>query len=335
MAPQKGQRNAGKVIKKACGFQDLCIAKIPNPKYVIVAEIGLLSLKDLEFLTALARRKHFARAAEDCGVSQPAFSMRIRKIEENLGTAVVKRSNRFQGFTTEGESLLRHAYEILNGLKIMEQDIKAARGVVSGNVSIGVIPTAVIYAARAIKRLRHLHPSVTVSLKTVPSLAIHHGVDNGQFDVGITYGEDLASDLLQIEPLYQERYLLLAPEHLINGKQTSISWREAAELPLCLLEPEMQNRRIIDKVFGDLGLAPEIVTESSGFLASISLASEGMAATIIPEQLASIFGEISSAVALKLIDPELAKPVCLISRSRHLNLPIVNALQAVCSDHNF
>ena len=62
----------------------------------------MISLRDLEFLSALARHRHFARAAEECGVSQPAFSMRIRKMEERLGTSVVTRGNRFSRFHPGG-----------------------------------------------------------------------------------------------------------------------------------------------------------------------------------------------------------------------------------------
>ena len=68
----------------------------------------MLDLRDLECLSALARHKHFARAAEDCGMSQPAFSMRIRNLEERLETQIVRRGNRFQGLTAEGELVLAH-----------------------------------------------------------------------------------------------------------------------------------------------------------------------------------------------------------------------------------
>lgn len=291
----------------------------------------VISLKDLEFLTALARRKHFARAAEDCGVSQPAFSMRIRRIEESLGLEIVKRGNRFQGFTAEGQSLLRHAYKIVDDLKVMEQDILSAKGQISGAVTVGVIPTAVVYAAQAIKQLQSAHPGIRITLQTATALAIQQGVDSGEFEAGFTYGEGLSHDLLRVDELYQESYVLLAPSAFVPHASNRITWSDAAELPLCLLEQDMQNRRIIDKMFADLGLVPEVMTTSSGFLASIVLASEGMTATIIPDRLVTLFDKVSGIVALRLVEPELAKPVCLISRRRELSLPAVDALRSVCS----
>ncbi|MEL7090536.1 MAG: LysR family transcriptional regulator [Pseudomonadota bacterium] len=286
----------------------------------------------MEFLTALARRKHFARAAEDCGVSQPAFSMRLRKIEEGLGVALVKRGNRFQGFTSEGEAMLRHAHKIMDDLKIMEQDIRSATGEITGSLSVGIIPTAVIYAARAINRLRVRHPGITARLHTASSLAVQQGVDSGQFDAGFTYGEGLTTHLHQIDPVYDERYLLLVPDQMRPDANDTITWEQAAELPLCLLEPTMQNRRIIDKVFRDQGLAPQIIAASSGFLASVVLAGEGAAATIVPEHMVDLFGPMSGVQALKLVEPALDMQVCLFTRSRDLTLPTVDALRRVCRD---
>ncbi|MEV8468858.1 LysR family transcriptional regulator [Fluviibacterium sp. DFM31] len=284
----------------------------------------------MEILTALARRKHFARAAEECGVSQPAFSMRLRKIENGLGVALVKRGNRFQGFTSEGEALLRHAHKIMHDLKVMEQDIKSARGEISGPLSVGVIPTAVTYAARAIKRLQSRHPEIVVTLHTATSFAIQQGVDNGTFEAGFTYGEGLAGNLLQIDPVYEERYLLLAPKKLMSMEGDTVTWAQAAELPLCLLEPDMQNRRIIDKVFGDQGLAPNVIAATSGFLASIVLAVDGAAATIVPEQVAAVFPPMEEIAALTLVKPQLEMSVCLFTRARELSLPTVDALRSVC-----
>lgn len=289
------------------------------------------SLRDIEFLIALARRKHFARAAKDCGVSQPAFSMRLRNIEESLGVTLVKRSNRFEGFTTEGEAMLLHAHKIMDDLKVMEQDIRSAHGEITGTLSVGAIPTAVIYAARAIKQLQGHHPDLRVTLHTATALAIQEGVDNGQLEAGFTYGEGLTRNLYRVDPLYRERYLLLAHKKMLQGKRETITWAQAAELPLCLLEPEMQNRRIIDQVFRDQGLTPKVIMESSGFMASIVLADEAATATIVPEHLAKVFVRMADIAVLELVEPVLEIPVCLFTRAREIGLPAVNALRAACT----
>lgn len=294
-----------------------------------VTEIKLISLRDLEFLSSLARRKHFARAAEDCGVSQPAFSMRIRKLEDKLDAAIVKRGNRFQGFTDEGEALVRHARKIVDDVKILEQEFRSARGDVTGKLALGVVPTAVIFAARTAKLMRQKNPGVRISIQTATSLAIQQGLENGLYDAGISYSEGVSGDLLRVDELYQETYLLLAPEHLTPRSKGKVTWSEAAEMPLSLLEPGMQNRRILDKVFGDLGVVPEVVSETSGFMASMTLAAEGMSATVVPTTVIEAFGTPKGTVALPLIEPMLATDLSLVTPLREPSLPTVYALRRV------
>ncbi|MEI4235000.1 LysR family transcriptional regulator [Roseovarius sp. D22-M7] len=289
----------------------------------------MISLRELEFLASLARRKHFARAAEECGVSQPAFSMRIRKLEEKLDTPIVKRGNRFQGFTAEGDALVRHARKIVGDVKILEQEFRSAKGEITGKLVLAAIPTAVIFAARAVKALRAKHPGVKVSIQTATSLAIQQGLENGLFEAGITYGEGVSRDLLRVEDLYSETYTLLTPTHLAPRVTGEVTWAEAAQLPLTLLEPGMQNRRILDKVFDDLGLLPNVTVETSGFMAAMVLAAEGMSATVVPNHLIEAFGQPGGTVALPLVAPVLEKKVAIVTPLRDPGLPVVDALRRV------
>jgi DNA-binding transcriptional LysR family regulator len=287
----------------------------------------VISLRELEFLASLARRKHFARAAEECGVSQPAFSMGIRKLEEKLDTPIVKRGNRFQGFTTEGDALVRHARKIVDDVKILEQEFRSAKGEIAGKLVLAVVPTAVVFAARAVRTLRTTHPGVKVSIQTATSLAIQQGLESGLFDAGITYEEGVSRDLLRVEDLYTETYTLLAPGHLAPRRTGEVTWAEAAQLPMTLLEPGMQNRRILDKVFDDLGLIPRVDVETSGFIAAMVLASEGLSATVVPRHLIEALGQPEGTVALPLIDPVLDKNVTIVTPRRDPSLPTVDALR--------
>ncbi|MBO9395150.1 LysR family transcriptional regulator [Shimia sp. R9_2] len=289
----------------------------------------MISLKDLEFLTSLARHGHFARAAEECGVSQPAFSMRIRKLEERLNAAIVKRGNRFQGFTPEGEALMRHARKIMDGMKLLEEEFRSAGGEVTGQLSLAVIPTAVGFAAQAVGQLRAAHPAITVRLQTASSLTIQQGLEKRVFDAGITYGEGVSPEMMRVEPLYEERYVLVAPKALAPRKTGTATWAEAAELPLSLLEPSMQNRRILDLVFRDVGVVPSVVAETGEFTSSLLMAANGVAATVIPEGLLHSLGEMQDIVALPLGDPAVEKDVSLVTPHRLPGLSTVEALRNV------
>ena len=289
----------------------------------------MLDLKDLDCLLALTLHRHFARAAEHCGMSQPAFSMRIRNLEDRLGTQIVKRGNRFQGLTEAGETVVSHARGILDGVRALEEEMLAAKGEIVGTLSIGAIPTTSAYAALAAHRLCKQHPGIRTRIDTATSLLVQQGVDEGRFDAGLTYIEGVATDLLKVEPLYDEEYVLFAPLSLVKEKAEGICWSEAATLPLILLEREMQNRRLIDEIFSDIGTPPKVVAETSGFIAAITMAREGMGATILPRVMVETLGKLDNTLLMPLIEPTIAKPVGLITPKRAQSIPVVEALRRI------
>ena len=91
-------------------------------------------LRDLQMLVSLSRTRNFSRSALDCNISQPAFSTRIRKLEERLNLPLVRRGNSFQGFTTEGEVVLKWARKLLADEEGMRQEIAALGNDLNGTL---------------------------------------------------------------------------------------------------------------------------------------------------------------------------------------------------------
>lgn len=292
----------------------------------------MIDLRDMELLVALSRHRHFAKAASACGISQPAFSMRIRNLEDRYDISIVKRGNRFQGFTEEGDMLLEHARRFLADAEALEQELKSARGEVTGRLTLGVIPTALAFATRLTIRLGEVHPGVQTRVMSTSSLAILQGIEDGTLDAGVTYDDGVSPDLLFKLPLYTERYVLLCPTAMAQKGATEISWAEAAEVPLTLLEPQMQNRRIVDRMFREIGAEPRILAETNAITASVILAEKGYSATIAPEVLVETMGEFPGTVVLRLTKPPLEKAICLVTAPRNPARPTVEALKRVCED---
>lgn len=289
----------------------------------------MIELKDLQLLAALARHQHFAKAAADCGMSQPAFSMRIRNLEDRLGLSIVRRANRFQGLTEEGQMIVRRGRAILDDAKALEQEIAAARGEVTGTLVLGVIPTATAWAAQLVDRVRLRYPRILIQLEATTSLAIQQRLFDGTIDAGITYADSMGQDLVNVHPLYDETYVLLAPEAMAAGHGGTITWAEAAKLPLSLLNQQMQNRRILDRIFADLDCKPDIVSESNGFMASMVLAREGSAAAILPRALTQALGSLGGTRVLDLVEPEQSRQICIATLDRSPELTTIQALKAV------
>ncbi|MEQ3670784.1 LysR family transcriptional regulator [Pseudophaeobacter sp.] len=293
----------------------------------------MIELRDLQLVTALARHKHFAKAAKDCGMSQPAFSMRIRNLEEKLGLSIVRRGNRFQGLTGEGEMIVRRARGILDDAKALEQEVSASRGEVTGTLMLGVVPTATAFAAQVVNRLHEVHPRVLVHIDVTTSMAIQQRILDGTIDAGVTYSDSVPPGLVATTHLYEESYVLLAPEPMVAHLDESISWQAAAALPLSLLEPGMQNRRILDRIFAGLEVKPDVMSESSGFMSAIIMAREGAVATILPRALADALGEIAGTRVLDLMSAgdmeSQARPLCLACLQRTPELTTVASLRRV------
>ena len=286
----------------------------------------MADLRDMQLLAALARHEHFARAAEECGISQPAFSARIRNLETDLGVPIVKRGNRFMGFTPEGEIALRWARRMVADADGLRQDIEAARGALSGRLSIGVVPTAVTFAAQTPAILRAAHPDLTIQLFSMTSVDIRRGIEDFTLDAGVTYLDDAALAAFRVRPLYEERYVLLVPPSLAPRRQGTATWKEAADLPLCLLTKNMRNRQILDEIFESVGAHPKPVMETNAFVAALAQVASGTLATIAPEYLADSLPNAEGAVRLALTDPEVARPIGLVMAERNPMPPALGAL---------
>jgi len=200
----------------------------------------MIELREMQLLTALSRHKHFARAAAECGISQPAFSMRIRALEDRLGVAIVRRGNRFMGLTPQGILLVERSLGILEDVRGLEQEIRAADGPVAGSLTFAVVPTALAQAGAICSALYKRFPKVLVQVESATSLAIQQGIVDGLFDAGLTYVDGVSTDLMTVEPIYEETYVLLAPADMLDSTVSELPWSALADMPLCLLDGQMQ-----------------------------------------------------------------------------------------------
>ena len=272
----------------------------------------MIDLRDMDLLTALARHKHFARAAAEIGISQPAFSARITKMESALRVRIVHRGNRFEGFTDEGELVLRWARRMLREADGMAQDLQALHGPLEGRFTLGVVPTALAHVAAVPAALRIAHPGLSLRILSASSDAILRGLDDHSLGAGVTYIADPPPPDLRAIALYEERYCLLCPRRIAPRVSGQITWAEAAELPLCLLTRDMQNRQRLDAIFTSVSAQPNIVLESNAFTTALGQLQTGFAATIVPGSMARALPATTHAVQLDLISPEISNPIGLI-----------------------
>jgi DNA-binding transcriptional LysR family regulator len=222
-------------------------------------------IRQLEYLTALAKERHFARAAASCYISQPALSAAIRKLESEFQVLIVRRGNRFMGFTPEGERIVKWAYRILAERDGLVDDVDSMREGLSGQLRIGAIPTALSSISLLTTPFCLRYPKVRVSVISMTSVEIQRSLSDYSIDVGLTYIDNEPLAQVRTKPLYRETYVLLTSAEGPFADRESLTWAEAAQIPLCLLSPDMQNRRIIDAAFrtADSEPAPTVETNSA------------------------------------------------------------------------
>jgi DNA-binding transcriptional LysR family regulator len=210
---------------------------------VMHSEVLLLQL---EYLTALAREKHFGRAATACNVSQPTLSVAIRRLERELGVVIVLRGHRFEGFTDEGSRVVTWARRILAERDELLADVERMQGSLSAMARVGAIPTSVHASPLLTTRFLHDNPAATIRIEATSSREIARRLADFEIDAGLTYLDDETPPGCRRLELYRERYVLLAPAAHPLMLQDEVRWSDAAKLPLCALTPAMRNRRIID-----------------------------------------------------------------------------------------
>jgi DNA-binding transcriptional LysR family regulator len=276
----------------------------------------------LEYLAALARERHFARAAAVCNVTQPTLSAGIKQLEESLGVLLVERRQRFVGFTVEGERVLVWAHRVLAGYSNLEQELSELREGLEGQIRIGAIPVslpplAILTAAFALR-----HPRTRFQVTSHSSIEIQQGL--GEFTLD---NEPLAG--VRTEPLYRDRYVLITHDKASFAGMQSITWAQAATLPLCLFTPAMQNRRIIDAIFRAAGTEVRAVMETNSIVTLWSHIRFGRWSTVVPHTFLLLLGQQSEVLTLRLAEPDASHILGLAVRDGEPVAPLARELVTI------
>jgi DNA-binding transcriptional LysR family regulator len=282
----------------------------------------------LEFLLALARERHFGRAAEACGVTQPTLSAGIKQLEESMGVLLVNRGSRFHGLTPEGERVLDWARRIVGDTRNMREEIKSLRHGLTGRLRLAAIPTALAMVAALTTPFRERHPNVQFTIWSRTSADVLALLENLEIDAGITYLDNEPLGRVNTVPLYRESYRLLTSADAPLGNRDSVTWAELADVPLCLLTPDMQNRRIIDRLLMSAGAGSRPMLESDSMILLFAHVRTGRWASVMPAKLAETLGLTETMRAIPIFEPDEVHTIGLVVPEREPMTPLTKALVA-------
>ncbi len=281
----------------------------------------------LEMFIALASERHFGRAAIACGVTQPSLSSAIRQLEDQLGVQLVHRGSRFMGLTPEGARVLDWSRRIVGDMRALKSEMRSVHAGLSGNLRIGVIPTALPMVAELTAPFLARHPNMRVTVLSRTSVEILAGIDTLELDAGITYLDNEPLGRVAQIPLYTEFYRFLCMGSTPLAANASVTWAEVAAQPLCLLTADMQNRRIINQHLAEAGMGAgeAAMVESNSTIALISHVKTGAWASIVPKKLADLLIG-AGMVSIPIVQPEAEHLVGLITAKIDPQTPVLQAL---------
>lgn len=282
----------------------------------------------LEFFITVAKERSFSRAAELCGVTQPTLSAGIKQLEDNLGVLLVNRSSRFHSLTAEGERVLEWAKRIVADARAMRQEVRTLKEGLGGQLKIAAIPTALTMVPALTTPFREKHPNVRFTVFTSSSTDILSMLDNLEIDAGLTYLDNEPLGRVRTVSLFSERYRLLTAADNPLGNRDKITWADVGRIPLCLLTPDMQNRRIVDRLIRDAGGEPEPALESNSVIVLFSHVKTGRWATILPEKLVDSLRVAAPLRSIPIVEPEAVHEIGLVVPHREPTIPQVAALVA-------
>ena len=276
-----------------------------------------MNLRQVRYFEAIARLRHFADAAAECGVSQPSLSAGLSALEQELGHRLVERDRRFVGLTAHGAAMLPWAEQILGAVAGMASSVAATSGQLTGEFTLAAIPAALPLVGMFGEALLARHAGVTLSVRSATSREIERSLNAFECDAGMTYLDHEPPDSVLAVPLHAERYLFVAHTGAGFDELDDISWEDATRQPLCLLHQGMQFRRILDARLSEQGIviAPRAVADS--YVTLFDLVRSGCVCTIIPDTYAAMLAGLDWAKIVPLQD---------VGRARRIGLVVVNRL---------
>ncbi|WP_213948588.1 DNA-binding transcriptional regulator OxyR [Luteibacter sp. dw_328] len=292
-----------------------------------------MNLRDLSYLVALAEHRHFGRAAEASFVSQPTLSTQIRKLEDELGVALVERTPRKVLLTETGREIARRARGVLSQVDEIKSIAQRTRDPESGTIRLGIFPTLGPYLLpHVIPHLRQRFPRLELLLREEKTEQILGMLREGTLDAGIL-ALPMHDDSLHVEFLFEEPFVLAVPDnHPLAGRQ-SLKMEDLADQNLLLLE---DGHCLRDQALEVCHLAG--AGEKTGFRATSletlrQMVSANVGITLMP--ILAVKPPVAQSGNVRLIEFESPAPsrrIAMVWRKSSAMTPFFTALAEVIRD---
>ena len=280
----------------------------------------------LEMFIAVAKEGHFGRAAESLGITQPTLSTGIKQLEEALGVQLIFRGARYGGLTPEGARALVWARKLVGDTRAFREEMRVSRHGLSGHLRLAVIPTALTWAAILSAHFAQAHPKVRFTILSRTSTEVLKMLENLEVDAGLSYIGNEPLGRMTTAPIYTERYMLVCHADNPLALQSEVTWADLAAENLCLLTPDMQNRRIINQCFMEADVTPDALVEANSTLVLAAIVEQGGWVTVLPGDMARFLAAGKGLAVVPIAGAHVEHKVGLVAPHREPHTPVLEAL---------
>ena len=259
----------------------------------------MVSLRQLRYLESLAETRHFGHAAQACAVSQPALSMQIKELEDELSVSLVERRKTGIELTEQGEEIARRARSILASVRDLMDYAKHQEGVLSGVLKLGAIPSIAPYLLpAALPELQRRFPALSLQLRETVTSNLVHELVTGTLDL-ILVALPIDDSEVDTFQLFDDRFILAIKATKRNRRLRHANAEMLAHDRLLLLE---EGHCLRDQALSYCHMVTPEARESFGAssLATIvQMVANGYGITLLPEM--AIASEVHSGGDIRLL----------------------------------
>lgn len=280
-----------------------------------------MNLRRLKYFVKIVDIGSLTQAADVLHIAQPALSQQLVTLEAEMQQQLLIRNKRGVTPTEAGKVLYAHAQLILRQCDQAMSDVTSSSRALCGNVSVGLAPgtAASSLSVPLLRRVRELHPGITLYLNENFGTTLSELIMNGRMDMAVLYGGREIHGLT-FTPLWREHLYLVSADPALADRCT-VTLAQVAELELLMPRPYNVMRRLVDEAFSQAGLKANVIAEIESATTLASAVGERFASTILPESAARGLCEHQPVYRCRIEEPGIQAPLTLCL-SGHLPLSV-------------
>ncbi|OJA07250.1 LysR family transcriptional regulator [Halomonas sp. QHL1] len=290
------------------------------------------SIQQLRVFVAVAHSRSLAEASERVHLSQPAISIALRKLEENVGGALFARTTRQLALTPEGEAFLPVAVRLLNDWNEAFEDLNDQFSKQRGKVTVAALPTlAAGLFPRVIKLFHEAYPRINLSLHDVLAEQINQMVREGRADLGLSVPPSDAEDLT-FEPVLEDSYVVVCPCGHPLLAQSAVAWSQLAAYPFIGINRLSSSRQDIDRIMQSVGERLDILCDARQIATVGRMVAAGLGISVLPSLS---FRQIAAdGIEYRpLVEPTIRRELGIVLSRRHPPSAATSALRQLIHHH--